>query len=129
MPGTSNALEAGRSGCVMVVDDDAACLEATRSLIAQWGYQPVGFATFADARAYVAKEAPHAALVDVRLGHYNGLQLLHLLRQSHPGCILVAVSGFADPVLKAEAERIGAHYLTKPLDLVALRLFIAAAEE
>ena len=60
-------------------------------------------------------------IVDVRLGNYNGLQLIHFSQSSSPGTQWLVVSGFDDPVLRQEATKLGAHFLTKPLDLARLR--------
>ena len=57
--------------------------------------------------------------MDVRLGTYNGLQLIHF--SNSPGTQWLVVSGFDDPVLRQEAATLGAHFLTKPLDLEKLR--------
>ena len=69
---------------VMVVDDDSDVLSTMAKLLRTWGYEPVPFATFEDAREFLEDRVPDAMVVDVRLGKYNGLQLLHLARQTVP---------------------------------------------
>jgi len=60
-------------------------------------------------------------LTDVRVGPYNGLQLALLFRSANENGPLVVVSGHDDPVIQAEAQKIPATFLVKPVDLDALR--------
>jgi DNA-binding response OmpR family regulator len=105
----------------MVVDDDSDVLSTLSHLLEVWGYQPIPFQRFEDARAFLADGVPDGIVVDVRLGKYNGLQLIHLAKQHHPDMAAIAVSGFDDPVLRAEAAEAGAAYILKPLELLNLR--------
>jgi two-component system response regulator RegA len=109
---------------VVIVDDDDLALGALRRLVAYWGFDVVPFSRFEDARAFISSRSPDALIVDVRLGEYNGLQLVHLAKQAAPHIAVIAMSGFDDAVLRAEAERVGATYLVKPLDLSRLRQFL-----
>ena len=106
---------------IMIVDDDVVVLEAMERLVANWGHRPIAFAEFEEARDYLSQHAPDALVVDIRLGAHNGLQLIHLAKRNSPSMVVVAVSGFDDSVLRAEAARAGAAYLLKPLDLEELR--------
>jgi len=51
-------------------------------------------------------------ITDVRLGHFNGLQLV-VMRP--PSTAAVVVSGYWDRTLDEEARRNGALYLLKPV--------------
>jgi len=106
---------------VAIVEDDANTLSALSELIGRWGYEPVAFATFEAARAYLLTDRPHALLVDVRLGAYNGLQLVHLAQQHYAGLNVIAMSGYDDSVLRREAEQAGAGFILKPLNIDRLR--------
>ena len=106
---------------IVIVDDDVSCLVAVEQILRHWGHETRTFRAFADARAYLAQAQPAAVIVDVRLGNYNGLQLIHFSQPSSPGTQWLVVSGFDDPVLRQEATKLGAHFLTKPLNLARLR--------
>jgi DNA-binding response OmpR family regulator len=110
---------------VLVVDDEPAVLAALERLIASWGYRTLALGTFEEARAALAGRPPDALVTDVRLGEYNGLQLVHLVKQRNPSAIVVAVSGIDDPVLRIEAANAGAPYLLKPMELSRLREHLA----
>ncbi|MCC7034310.1 MAG: response regulator [Acidobacteria bacterium] len=108
-------------GPVVIVDDDVSCLAAVEQIVRHWGYDTVTFRSFEDARAYLARATPAIVIVDVRLGTYNGLQLVHFSREHSPATQWLVVSGFDDPVLRKEATKLGARFLTKPLDLTQLQ--------
>jgi DNA-binding NtrC family response regulator len=105
----------------MIVDDDSAVLRALNELVLEWGFDVVKFSNFEDARAHLTTTAPDALIVDVRLGMFNGLQLVHLAKQVDPGMTVIAMSGFDDAVLRAEAASVGALYMIKPVNLEDLR--------
>ena len=71
---------------------------------------------------------PDLLIADVRLGPFNGLQLVISSPKPIPAII---ITGFADPVLESDARRRGADYVLKPisparlLDLVAQKLTAA----
>ncbi len=108
----------------MIVDDDRVVLDALDRLLMHWGYTTLPFERFEDARMSLAVETPDALIVDIRLGEFNGLQLVHLARQTHPDLTIAVVSGFDDPVLRSEAEKAGAAYLLKPTELPLLREYL-----
>ena len=111
---------------IVVVDDDQAVLETFANVLTAWGYQTIPFNRFEDARSFLTQRAADVLIVDVRLGEYNGLQLIHLARQHHPEMVLVSVSGYDDPVLRAEAADAGAAYFMKPISFSNLRPHLAA---
>jgi two-component system C4-dicarboxylate transport response regulator DctD len=97
---------------LLVVDDD----QATRSGLCQL-LQAAGF-TCAEADSYQAAHdtlhanPPDLLITDIRLGGYNGIQLV-LGRP--PGVSAIVITGHPDTVLESEAERSGAKYLQKPI--------------
>jgi DNA-binding response OmpR family regulator len=113
---------------IVVVDDDQAVLDTLANVLKTWGYEAITFNRFEDARVFLGQHAADILIVDVRLGKYNGLQLIHLARQHHPHMMLVAVSGFDDPVLRRAAAEAGAAYFVKPIELPNLREHLAVPE-
>ncbi len=84
------------------------------------GLEPTICNSFPDARACLKAELPDGLLTDVRVGEFNGLQLVHLFRSMSPTGIVVVATGHDDPTIKAEAEKLGAYFVTKPVDINAL---------
>jgi DNA-binding NtrC family response regulator len=112
---------------VLVVDDDESCCRALKLFFESIGQLTDAFGSYEAARKWLATGAPDIAVVDVRLGGFNGLQLIHLVHEANPEAVLVAMSGFDDSVLRAEAMGLGASFLTKPLDLANLKRVVGLA--
>ena len=93
---------------MVLVDDDAATLDGLSVWLANEGFSVVACATFAEARAQITSRPIAALITDIRLEEFNGLHLVQLARSLQPHARLVVFSGFADPVLEAEAEIAGA---------------------
>ena len=103
------------AGVVLIVDDDRDLLYLLTQAFQNAGYQVVGASDFTSARTSLRTHRLTALLTDVRLGEYNGIQLALLARELHPAIKVVVFSGFDDPVLREEAERVGAPFLVKPV--------------
>ena len=100
---------------ILVVDDDEALLDALARSLEKAGARVAPYRSFEDARQALEHEPFDALVTDVRLGPSNGLQLAIIARQRHPDMHVIVVSGFDDPVLRAEAAKIGVPYLLKPV--------------
>ena len=110
-------------GRVLVVDDDSATLSGIARLLANAGYEIETASTFRDGlRILRTSPPPDLLLTDIRLGEYNGLQLVASSVQPTPAII---VTGYPDPVIEADAHRLGADYLVKPISPGSLLHLIA----
>ena len=98
-------------GRVLIVDDDEVFLITMKQLVELNGNQALVASTFDEGRRLLRSAAPDMLIVDVRLGAFNGLQLLATDALAIPG---IVISGFDDVVLQAEARSMGADYLVKP---------------
>lgn len=107
--------ESQRRKKIMIVDDDPPLLEALERAFREAGEDVVAHGSFEEARRALQSTSFDALITDVRLGAFNGLQLAVMARDQGPEIKLIVFSGFDDPVLKAEAERVGAVYLVKPV--------------
>jgi FixJ family two-component response regulator len=63
-------------------------------------------------RADPRDAVPDVLLVDVRLGAFNGLQLVAMAERPIP---TIVMTGHDDVALRAAAERMGAEFLVKPI--------------
>jgi DNA-binding response OmpR family regulator len=100
---------------VLVVEDQAALLEAVTMAFTRAGRDVVSCRTFEEAREHLLTGPFDALLTDVRLGAFNGLQLAVMARDRHPQMKIIVFSGFDDPVLREEARQLGASYVVKPV--------------
>lgn len=108
------------SPSVLIVDDDVMTCAGMAELLRHAGYDAQAATTFEDARAILSRRTPDLLIVDIRLGEFNGLQLIMLSRIQIPA---IVISGFADPLLEHEARQAGADFLVKPIvpsELLAL---------
>src|SRR6187551_3520631 len=110
---------------VLVVDDEPSLLEAMKIAFTRAGRDVVSCRTFEEGRQQLLSEHFDVMVTDVRLGAFNGLQLAVIARDKHPEMKIIVFSGFDDPVLREEADHLGASYVLKPvgadrlLDLMA----------
>jgi FixJ family two-component response regulator len=100
----------------VVVDPDHFARERCANWLAEVGYRVAAVPSFAAARDVLKHAAPTLLVVEVRLGAFNGLQLVvHAVNQhgTHPPACVV-ISDLEDPAIPREAERLGAAWLPKP---------------
>jgi DNA-binding response OmpR family regulator len=97
---------------ILLVDDVPATRIGLAELLAEAGYDTRAVATFEEALRALRAETPDLLIADVRLGAFNGLQLLVSSPRSVPAII---ITGFADPVLESDARQHGAEYVLKPV--------------
>jgi DNA-binding NtrC family response regulator len=107
---------------VLIVDDDGATRCGLVQLLAQAGYDATAVGTFDEARRLIGDSPPDLLITDIRLEAYNGLQLILNSPRTIP---TIVITGFADPVLEAEARRGGAAYLVKPVQPLELLEVVA----
>ena len=105
---------------ILLIEDEADLLAAMSRSFREAGLDVLACATFEEGREALRKRSFDVLLTDVRLGAFNGLQLAVVARDLHPHIRIIIYSGFDDPVLRAEAERIDATYLVKPVPVGAL---------
>jgi two-component system response regulator PilR (NtrC family) len=100
---------------ILVVDDDPSLLEALERSFLEAGQDVRASSNFEEARRVLQTTRFDALITDVRLGAFNGLQLAVIGRDTYPDIRLIVFSGFDDPVLRTEAEHVGATYIVKPV--------------
>lgn len=120
----------GRSvpGRVLIVEDDKSTLAGWVELLGGAGYQVTGVSTYEQAREELA-HLPDLLITDVRLGVYNGLQLIVRGRMLNPALEAIVITGYADQVVFREAVHLHAEHLEKPVDIDRLLLLVAKALE
>jgi DNA-binding response OmpR family regulator len=97
---------------ILIVEDDEATRAGYGEFLKLAGYEVVATSTYQEGRHAAATESPDLVIADLRLGGFNGLQLLLLNPRPVPTII---VTGFHDEVLEAEARKAGADYVVKPI--------------
>jgi DNA-binding NtrC family response regulator len=109
---------------ILVVEDDPDTLDCWVHLFKDAGYRVAGAATFEEGRRAL-QSAPDLLITDIRLGAYNGLQLVVNARSVYPRLPIIVLTGYHDSVLQSETERLDALYMRKPVDGDQMLAFVA----
>ena len=109
---------------ILIVEGDRVTLAGWVKLLHAAGYRVTGAASFEEARRALAS-ALDLVITEVRLGAYNGLHLIIRARSHNPHLSAIVLTGFPDVVIKAEAERLDAVYVEKPVDAERLLAIVA----
>jgi DNA-binding response OmpR family regulator len=102
---------------ILIVEDHETTRLGLQAILTNAGYDVLAVGTFAEGRRSLTEHAPDVLIADLRLGEYNGLQLVAAAPVAIPSII---VTGFPDPVLEAAALKLGADYMTKPIAIESL---------
>ncbi len=108
-------------GKILLVDDDPDLLNSLSDLLQLEGYKvAVANGVESAGRATAAFE-PDVALLDVKLGSFNGIELIGVLKKQQPDLACVIMTGYSDTEHAVRALREGADdFLNKPIDPAVL---------
>ena len=102
---------------LLLVDDDKAFLTRLERAMARRGFVVRAADTVAEAMAQVEASPPAFAVVDLRLGDGNGLEIVSALHQRRPDARVVMLTGYGNIATAVTAVKPGAvDYLSKPAD-------------
>ena len=107
---------------ILLVEDDDSTRIGLSTLLERAGYDVVATESVQEGRSVLEDTAPDLLITDVRLGAFNGLQLIAMSPRPIPA---IVTTGFPDPVLEAEARQFGAKFLLKPIEPAGLLTLVA----
>jgi DNA-binding NtrC family response regulator len=110
---------------VLVVDTDAAALAGLVDLLRGAGYKATGAPTFEIARELLETAVFDLLMTDLRLMTHNGLHLVVRSRILQRAPTAIVLSSVPNSVDEAEAQRLGASYLARPVDPATLLAFVS----
>ena len=116
----------------LVVDDDPAILDGSRTLLAQWGCQAECVTTGAEAIARLGGGDVHydAVLCDLQLaGDDDGVDVLDAAKRLQPDALAVLVSGATGPEVLQRLRQGGVMLLTKPVAPAKLRALLTTRRQ
>ena len=106
---------------LLIVDDDESVALTLKAVLEQDGQKASMANSIAEVSGLLKKEPYDVALVDLRLGEEDGIDVLKLLHGRQPDCVAIMLTGFASLESAVAAIRLGAYdYLMKPCDLEEL---------
>jgi signal transduction histidine kinase/CheY-like chemotaxis protein len=114
----SGALPRGNGEAVMIVDDERPLVALAEEIIAELGYEPVGFdSSGAALEAFrAAPERFDAVLTDESMPDLIGTELAQAIRRLRPAIPIILMTGYGGPQLADRAADIGvSEVLRKPL--------------
>lgn len=115
---------------VLIVDDNANIVQMYRRHLVLAGYEVFAAATLAAAREMAGERRFDAVLLDLNLPDGSGLDCVEELRQANRAVAIVVITGNGDIPAAVEAMRRGAdNFLTKPVDMEALKIFLGKGLE
>jgi two-component system response regulator RegA len=106
---------------ILVVDDDETFAAVLAGALARRGHEVATAHSSREAFAALDRGDFDRLVLDLRLAHENGLDLVAAICQKRPGIRIVVLTGYASIATAVEAIKLGAHhYLTKPTDVTTL---------
>jgi CheY-like chemotaxis protein len=97
---------------ILIVDDNPATRGELAKLLADAGFDTMGAGTVPDAMRVLSTTPPHLLITEIRLDSYNGLHLIAMAPKPIPA---IVITGYPDRAVEADARRLGADYLAKPV--------------
>ena len=114
-PMPAPALSAERS--LLIVDDDRSFLQRLARAIEGRGFAVTTAESVAEGLIQVEKAPPAFAVVDMRLGDGNGLDVISAMKKRRPDVRAIILTGYGNIATAVNAVKLGAvDYLAKPVD-------------
>lgn len=100
---------------LLLVDDDLTFCRVLAKALEKRGFDVFIATEIASGLELASDHQPDYAVIDLRIGHESGLELVQQLHAQHPSLRILMLTGFASIATAVEAIKLGAiHYLTKP---------------
>ncbi|MEM6615032.1 MAG: ActR/PrrA/RegA family redox response regulator transcription factor [Pseudomonadota bacterium] len=109
----------GESGpkTLMIIDDDRPFLQRLARAFEGRGFQVQTAETLDEGRRVISDYKPGYAVIDMRIGSGNGLDILPYLKQHRPDAKPIVLTGYGNIATAVMAVKLGAvDYLAKPAD-------------
>ena len=113
---------------ILIVDDEPDLVELVELTLQRMGLRSRSAGTVRDAQVLALAEAFDLVLCDMRLPDGNGLDLIEWLQAKRPGLPCAVITAHGNVETAVRALKLGAFdFISKPLDLAALRRMISSA--
>ena len=102
---------------LLIVDDDKPFLQRLARAMETRGFTVRTAESVADGLMQIETASPAFALVDLRLGDGNGLDVISALKARRPDARAIVLTGYGNIATAVNAVKLGAvDYLSKPVD-------------
>ena len=100
---------------LLLVDDDKVFCKVLKAALERRNFEVLVAHNLEKGLALAEQHLPEFAVIDLRIGHESGLELVKKLISLDANTVCVMLTGFASIATAVEAIKLGAiHYLTKP---------------
>jgi two-component system, response regulator RegA len=114
---TTKAAAVPSERSLLIVEDDKSFLQRLARAMETRGFVVSTAESVADGLLQVEKAAPAFAVVDMRLGDGNGLDVISAMNKRRPGARAIILTGYGNIATAVNAVKLGAvDYLAKPVD-------------
>ena len=112
---------------LLIVDDEIGVRESLKMVLGK-DFTLIEADSVEVALAKVEEARPDVVLLDLIMPKSDGLVVLHRIKEIHPGCAVIILTGLNSQQLAARAMEGGAFdFIGKPFDVVDLRQKVARA--
>ncbi|KAA6463027.1 response regulator [Acidobacteria bacterium AB60] len=114
---------------VLVVDDDMRVADSIVQILSTSGYDAVGAYSAEVAMKMAEKLQPQVVISDVVMGPVSGIELAIHMREHHPECRVLLISGHTAPtghLPGSGAQGSKLQFMSKPVDPARILEFVAA---
>jgi two-component system response regulator RegA len=102
---------------LLIVEDDRSFLQRLAKALESRGFTVATAESVAEGLLQVEKSTPAFAVVDMRLGDGNGLDVISALKRRRPDARGIILTGYGNIATAVNAVKLGAvDYLAKPVD-------------
>jgi two-component system response regulator RegA len=102
---------------LLIVEDDKSFLQRLARAMEGRGFTVTTAESLSDGLLQVEKAAPAFAVVDMRLGDGNGLDVISAMKRRRPEARAIILTGYGNIATAVHAVKLGAvDYLAKPVD-------------
>jgi len=109
--------EIGADNSLLILDDDAPFRNRLARAMQKRGFAPTMAKTVREGLTACRAAPPAYAVVDLRLGDGNGLDVVEALREARPDSRIIVLTGYGAIATAVAAVKFGAvDYLSKPAD-------------
>ena len=116
-------------GSLLIVDDDRPLLQRLAQAMRARDFKVTTAESVEDALSRMQEDPPDFAVVDMRIGNGNGMDVITALKEHRPNCRAIVLTGYGNIATAVNAVKIGAvDYLSKPADADEVTAALLAPE-
>lgn len=115
---------------VLVVDDERDIRDGSERILTRKGYRVTTASNGEEALQRIGETRFAIVLLDLKMPGMDGLEVLRLIRESHPETLVIVITGYATIETAIEAMKRGAYdFMPKPFKPDQLRIVVDRAIE